>query len=132
MKKLFVVPLALTAALALADHKDGKPTEPQVLKGEVVALAIYMTAEKHGAESATEALGALRSGSPAALLAADGTLTLILVTTPEEGEALKYVAHNVEVTGTVHEHGGMRAIVPKSVVDLGAIEAKPPEGHDHK
>ncbi|MBI2922253.1 MAG: hypothetical protein HYY18_14465 [Planctomycetes bacterium] len=132
MKKLFVVPLALSAALAIADHKDGQPAEPQVLKGEVVALTLYLTEEMHGAEGATEALAALRGGSPAGLLAADGTVTLILVTSQEGGEALKYVAHNVEITGTIHEHGGMRAIVPKSVVDLGAVETKPVGGHEHK
>lgn len=121
-----VLAAAVIAALllpwAVRAVAEDEPKD-STLKGELVDLTAYLSKGKRGPENSDAAEAAIRGGAPAAVVGEDGTVTVILVRGNEGREPLKYVGHNVEITGNVYDKGGVRGVFTKSVKDLGAAEA---------
>jgi hypothetical protein len=110
------------AASAVADHgerHDPKKPAEGTIRGEIVDLRAFLAEGKRGPKQADEAEAAIRGSAAAAVVADDGGVYVILIAGNEGREPLKYVAHNVEITGTVYEQGGTRGIFARSVKDLG-------------
>lgn len=113
---------AVLSPFALRVLAEDEPKE-STLKGELLDLTAYLSKGKRGPENSDASEAAIRGGAPAAIVGEDGAVTVILFTGNEGREALKYVGHNVEITGVVYEKGGVRGVFTKSVKDLGSAEA---------
>jgi hypothetical protein len=100
---------------------DGKPLPGKVVTvvGEIVDMSCYLQVGKHGAKHRDCGQKCLRNGQPIGLLAKDGTLYWLM---EEEHDprrdgltnfrqaAIDQMAYVMEVTGTLSEVSGQRAI----------------------
>ena len=129
----FVLALGLvsaSAALALAKDEAAQKTEktekaekPTTLKGEIVDTGCYLGHEAKGPDHKGCALRCIAGGMPMGLLTADGTLYLLTMSHESAdpyNKAKEMASLQVDVTGMVHERGGMKAIEVTAVT-----EAKP-------
>jgi hypothetical protein len=127
---LFAGLLALGGA-AYAQHDHGKVEKGHdhgsataakgdmvTLRGEVVDLACYMAHEGKGEKHIKCAKACLLGGAPAGILAADGTVTLLV----EDHNAkkpykavLELAGMKAEVTGKTFTRGGLTAVVVSAV-----------------
>jgi hypothetical protein len=106
---------------------DGKPLKGQVvtLVGEVVDYSCYLQVGKHGAKHRDCGQKCLRNGQPIGLLTKEGKLYLLM---EEEHDprrdgltnfrqaAIDNMANIVEVSGTLSEVEGQRALYVKGFV----------------
>jgi hypothetical protein len=100
---------------------DGKPLPGKVVTvvGEIVDMSCYLQVGKHGAKHRDCGQKCLRNGQPIGLLAKDGTLYWLM---EEEHDprrdgltnfrqaAIDQMAYVMEVTGTLSEVAGQKAI----------------------
>jgi hypothetical protein len=100
---------------------DGKPLPGKVVTvvGEIVDMSCYLQVGKHGAKHRDCGQKCLRNGQPIGLLAKDGTLYWLM---EEEHDprrdgltnfrqaAIDQMAYVMEVTGTLSEVSGQKAI----------------------
>jgi hypothetical protein len=100
---------------------DGKPLPGKVVTvvGEIVDMSCYLQVGKHGAKHRDCGQKCLRNGQPIGLLAKDGTLFWLM---EEEHDprrdgltnfrqaAIDQMAYVMEVTGTLSEVSGQKAI----------------------
>jgi len=105
----------------VAASVDGKPLPGKVVTvvGEIVDLSCYLQVGKHGAKHRDCGQKCLRNGQPIGLLAKDGALYLLM---EEEHDprrdgltnfrqaAIDQMAYVMEVTGTLSEVAGQKAI----------------------
>ena len=105
----------------VAASVDGKPVPGKVttLVGEIVDYSCYLQVGKHGAKHRDCGQKCLRNGQPIGLLTKDGKLYLLM---EEEHDprrdgltnfrqaAVDHVAYVMEVTGTMSEVDGQRAL----------------------
>ena len=128
----YFVGVALLAGIAgfglIATAEDKK--EPVTIKGEVVDLACWLEEGKMGPEHAKCAQACVKGGTPAGIATEDGKVYLVVVHCKDGKSPLDFVGSQVEVTGMVHERGGMMGIVASKCKKLEAPKA--PEGSDHK
>jgi len=103
-------------------HDHGKAAADQgkdvTLTGEVVDLACYMAHEGKGEKHMKCAKACLMGGAPAGILAADGTVTLLV----EDHSAkkpykavLELAGQQATVTGKRFARGGLAAVVVSAV-----------------
>lgn len=105
-----------------AERTDNTKEKTQTIQGEIVDPAAYLKDGKHGAELSDQTSEAVNGGQTLAILE-DGSGSLYLLLTEEVGEdpnelVYDYANQQVKVTGTVYERGGLRGIVPTTVVPL--------------
>ena len=100
---------------------DGKPVQGKVttITGEIVDLSCYLQVGKHGAKHRDCGQKCLKNGQPIGLLTKDGALYLLL---EEEHDprgdgltnfrqaAIDHMAYVMEVTGTMSEVHGQKAL----------------------
>jgi hypothetical protein len=105
----------------MAASIDGKPVPGKVVTvtGEIIDYSCYLQVGKHGAKHRDCGQKCLRNGQPIGLLAQDGKIYLLM---PEEHDprrdgqdsfrqaAIEHMAYVMEVTGTMSDVDGQRAI----------------------
>ena len=105
----------------VAASVNGKPLEGKVttLAGEIVDYSCYLQVGKHGGKHRDCGQKCLKNGQPIGLLTKEGKLYLLM---EEEHDprrdgltnfrqaAIDNMAYIVEVTGTLSEHDGTRAL----------------------
>jgi hypothetical protein len=100
---------------------DNKPLPGKVvtLVGEIVDFSCYLQLGKHGAKHRDCGQKCLKAGMPIGLLTKDGTLYLLMEeehdprrdgTTNFRDAAIENMAYVMEVTGTLSEVSGQRAL----------------------
>lgn len=105
----------------MAASIDGKPVPGKVItvSGEIIDYSCYLQVGKHGAKHRDCGQKCLRNGQPIGLLTQDGKTYLLM---PEEHDprrdgqadlrqaAIEHMAYVMEVTGTMTDVDGQRAI----------------------
>lgn len=106
----------------LAASVDGKPNpggKVTTVTGEILDFSCYLQIGKHGEKHRSCAQKCFNAGQPIGLLAADGTLYMLMEEehdlrrdgqTDFRKSAAEHAAHIMEVTGTLWEHGGVKAL----------------------
>lgn len=110
------------SATTLGASVDGKPNpgaKPVTVVGEILDFSCYMQIGKHGEKHRACAQKCFKAGQPVGLLAKDGTMYMLM----EEEHDLRrdgmtdfrtaagdHAAHIMEVTGTLWEHKGVKAL----------------------
>ncbi len=109
------------SATTVAAAVDAKPLPGKVvtLKGEIVDYSCYLQLGKHGGKHRDCGQKCLKAGMPIGLLMQDGTLYLLMEEehnlrrdsgTNFRDAAIENMAYIVEVTGTLSEVDGQRAV----------------------
>jgi hypothetical protein len=125
--KLGVAPETPWTASTVAAGVDGKPLEGKAFTavGEVVDYSCYLQVGKHGGKHRDCGQKCVRNGQPAGLLLKDGTLYLLIDeehNPRRDGQTnlrdalVENMAYIVEVTGTLSEVNGQRAIFVQGFV----------------
>jgi hypothetical protein len=117
-----------SAALSFAKDEEAQKTEKAektekaiTLKGEIVDTGCYLGHEAKGADHKSCALQCIAGGMPMGLLTADGTVYLMTMSHASAdpyNKAKEMASLMVEVTGPVHERGGMKAIEVTAVAEV--------------
>jgi hypothetical protein len=130
-KRIFVT-FALAAGVlfaAVASHADekadakAKKAEVMTLKGEIVDTGCYLGHGAKGPDHKSCALRCIAGGMPMGLLV-DGETVYLLTMSHEDADpynqAKKMAASMVEITGPVHEMGGMKSIEVTAIKEMPA------------
>jgi hypothetical protein len=109
-------------ATTLGASVDGKPNpgaKPMTVVGEILDFSCYLQIGKHGEKHRACAQKCFKAGQPIGLLAKDGTMYMLMeeehdlrrdgLTNFREA-AIDHAAHIMEVTGTMWEHKGVKAL----------------------
>ncbi len=126
MKRFTIAILALAAAVALtavvahaapvhagAAGMSATSAKPVTLKGEIVDMGCYLGHEAKGEKHKSCATKCISGGMPMGLLTADNRLFLLTLdhdNADPYNQAKTFAGDMVEVTGTMMERGGMRAL----------------------
>jgi hypothetical protein len=122
MGKLGQTPGEAWTQTTLAASVDGKPNpgaKVTTVTGEILDFSCYLQIGKHGEKHRACAQKCFQSGQPIGLLTADGTLYMLMEEEHDlrrDGQtdfrkaAIEHAAHIMEVTGTMWEHGGVKAL----------------------
>jgi type 1 fimbria pilin len=119
MKRVFILAaltaLVLVASNAIADEKKEMKAEkkPVTLKGEIVDTGCYIAHGAMGEKHKDCATKCIANGMPMGLMTADGKLYLLTLdhdNADPYNQAKTMAGAMVEVTGTVSERNGMKAI----------------------
>ena len=111
----------------LAAGVDGKPLAGKIVTvvGEIIDFSCYTQLGKHGAKHRDCGQKCLRNGQPIGLLAKDGTLYLLMDEEHDERRdglttfrlaAIENMAYIMEVTGTLSEVQGLKALYVRGYV----------------
>ena len=108
---------------SVAAGVDAKPLTGKVvtMTGELVDFSCYLQLGKHGEKHRACGQKCAKSGQPIGLLTADGSLYMVmeeehdprrdgLTMSDFRTAASDHMAHIMEVTGTMTQHGGYKAI----------------------
>ncbi len=110
------------SATTLGAAVDGKPNpgaKSITVAGEILDFSCYLQIGKHGDKHRACAQKCFKAGQPIGLLAADGTMYMLMEEehdlrrdglTDFRSAAVDHAAHIMEVTGTMWEHKGVKAI----------------------
>jgi hypothetical protein len=109
------------SATTIGASVDGKPNESKIvtMKGEIVDFSCYLQIGKHGEKHRSCAQKCFTAGQPIGLLAENGGLYMLMEEehdprrdglTDFRKTAIDHAAHIMEVTGTLAQHGGFRAL----------------------
>jgi hypothetical protein len=119
--KLGEKPAQAWSATTVGAAVDGKanPAKVATLVGEIVDFSCYLQIGKHGEKHRSCGQKCFQSGQPIGLLTADGNLYMLM---EEEHDprrdgltnfrqaAIEHTAHIMEVSGTLSEHAGYKAL----------------------
>jgi hypothetical protein len=119
--KLGEKPAQPWSATTIGAAVDGKanPAKVSTLVGEIVDFSCYLQIGKHGEKHRACGQKCFQSGQPIGLLTSDGNLYMLM---EEEHDprrdgltnfrqaAVEHTAHIMEVTGTLSEHAGYKAL----------------------
>lgn len=107
-----------TVAAAVAGSKPNMAKAGTVV-GEILDFSCYLQIGKHGEKHRSCAQKCFTAGQPVGLLAEDGTMYMLMEEehdprrdglTDFRKAAIEHASHIMEVTGTVSEHGGYKAL----------------------
>ena len=109
------------SATTLGASVDGKPNEAKAVTmvGEIVDFSCYLQIGKHGEKHRSCGQKCFTAGQPIGLLAENGALYMLMEEehdprrdglTDFRKAAIEHTAHIMEVSGTLSQHGGFRAI----------------------
>lgn len=122
MGKLGTKPAEPWSQTTLAASVDGKPNagaKVVTLTGEILDFSCYLQIGKHGEKHRACAQKCFNAGQPIGLLTEDGSLYMLMEEEHDlrrDGQtdfrkaAVEHAAHIMEVTGTMWEHGGVKAL----------------------
>ncbi|MEO8026191.1 MAG: hypothetical protein ABI823_06940 [Bryobacteraceae bacterium] len=122
MGKLGEKPMQPWSATTIGAAVDGKPNpgaKTATVTGEIVDFSCYLQIGKHGEKHRSCAQKCFKSGQPIGLLAADGTLYMLMEEehdprrdgmTNFRDAATDHASHIMEVTGTEWSLGGYHAL----------------------
>jgi hypothetical protein len=106
--------------MGAAVQGKANPAKPGVtVVGEILDFSCYLQVGKHGEKHRSCAQKCFTAGQPIGLLAEDGTMYMLMEEehdprrdglTDFRKAAIEHVAHIMEVTGTLSEHGGYKAL----------------------
>jgi len=107
--------LVLVAAVALADVKKEMKADkkPVTIKGEIVDTGCYIANGAMGEKHKDCASKCIANGMPMALMASDGRLILLTLdhdNADPYNQCKTLAGAQVEVTGTMSERNGMKAL----------------------
>ena len=120
--KLGSKPAAVWTGTTVGAAVDGKPNsgaKEATLVGEIVDFSCYLQIGKHGEKHRSCAQKCFTAGQPIGLLTKDGSLYMLM---EEEHDprrdgltnfrqaAVDHASHIMEVTGTLSEHAGYKAL----------------------
>jgi hypothetical protein len=117
-------PWSVTTVAASVDGKP-LPGKPVTLTGEVVDYSCYLQVGKHGGKHRDCGQKCLRNGQPIGLLTKEGKLYLLMEEehdprrdglTNFRAAAIDHMAHIMQVTGTLSEVDGQRAVYVQGYV----------------
>lgn len=99
------------------EHGSLSTQGPENFEGEILDMSCYMAHESKGVKFQAHSLTHIKRGGPIGLLAADGTVYLLV----EDDESPKgyaqiknWAAEKVSIKGELYKRGGVQAIVVKS------------------
>jgi hypothetical protein len=107
-----------TVAAAVAGSKPN-PAKTDTVVGEILDFSCYLQVGKHGEKHRSCAQKCFTAGQPIGLLTSDGSMYMLMEEehdprrdglTDFRKAAIDHASHIMEVTGTVSEHGGYRAL----------------------
>jgi hypothetical protein len=121
MGKLGAKPDAPWTATTQAASINAKPNagKPGTVVGEILDFSCYLQVGKHGEKHRSCAQKCFTAGQPVGLLAEDGTMYMLMEEehdprrdglTDFRKAAIEHASHIMEVSGTVSEHGGYKAL----------------------
>jgi hypothetical protein len=121
MGKLGAAADAPWSATTLGAAVNGKPNmaKTATVVGEILDFSCYLQIGKHGEKHRSCAQKCFTAGQPIGLLAEDGTMYMLMEEehdprrdglTDFRKTAIEHAAHIMEVTGTLSEHGGYKAL----------------------
>lgn len=93
--------------------------KPVTMVGEILDFSCYMQIGKHGEKHRSCAQKCFKAGQPVGLLAEDGTMYMLMEEehdprrdglTDFRSAAVEHASHVMEVSGTLSEHAGFKAI----------------------
>jgi hypothetical protein len=119
--KLGKKPTTPWSATTLAAGVDGKPLPGKIvtLVGEIIDYSCYLQLGKHGTKHRDCGQKCLRAGMPIGLLTKDGKLYLLMEEEHDQRRdgltnfrkaAIEHMAYVMEVSGTLSEVAGQRAL----------------------
>lgn len=108
-------------ATTMGASVDGKPNMAKIvtMTGEIVDFSCYLQIGKHGEKHRSCGQKCFKNGQPIGLLTKDGNLYMLMEEehdlrrdgmTDFRSAAVEHTAHIMEVTGTMSEQAGMKAI----------------------
>lgn len=112
-------PWTSTTVGAAIQGRQPNPAKVTTITGEILDFSCYLQVGKHGEKHRSCGQKCLQAGQPIGLLAADGTMYMLM---EEEHDprrdgltdfrkvAVEHLAHIMEVTGTLSEYGGYKAL----------------------
>lgn len=122
MGKLGQKPAEPWTQTTLAASVDGKPNpgaKVTTVTGEILDFSCYLQIGKHGEKHRACAQKCFSAGQPIGLLTEDGTLYMLMEEEHDlrrDGQtdfrkaAIEHASHIMEVSGTLSEHGGYKAL----------------------
>lgn len=121
MGKLGTAPDGPWTATTMGAAVNGKANtaKPATVVGEILDFSCYLQIGKHGEKHRSCAQKCFTAGQPIGLLAEDGTMYMLMEEehdprrdglTDFRKTAIEHAAHIMEVTGTLSEHGGYKAL----------------------
>lgn len=129
MGKIGDKPSSPWSSTTVAAAVDGKalPGKVVTVVGEIVDFSCYLQVGKHGEKHRSCGQKCIQNGEPIGLLAKDGTLYMLMaeehdprrdgLTKSFRAAAADHMAHVMEVTGTLSEVGGYKAIYVQGYVN---------------
>ncbi|HYP06272.1 MAG TPA: hypothetical protein VER03_08540 [Bryobacteraceae bacterium] len=120
--KLGQKPAAPWTSTTVGASVDGKPNagaKEATLTGEIVDFSCYLQIGKHGEKHRACAQKCFTAGQPIGLMTKDGNLYMLMEEehdprrdglTNFRAAAIEHASHIMEVTGTLSEHGGYKAL----------------------
>jgi hypothetical protein len=129
MGKLGEKPAEPWTATTMGASVDGKPNPAKIatVVGEIIDLSCYLQIGKRGEKHRACGQKCINSGQPVGLLAADGSIYLLMEEEHDprrDGQTMAnfrkamadHMAHIMEVTGTVSSHAGYTALYVQGFV----------------
>jgi hypothetical protein len=121
MGKLGAKPSNPWTATTMGAAIDGKANAANVttIKGEILDFSCYLQIGKHGEKHRSCAQKCFTAGQPIGLLAEDGTMYMLMEEehdprrdglTDFRKHAIDHASHIMEVSGTLSQHGGYKAL----------------------
>jgi len=109
------------SATTMGASVNGKPNaaKPATVVGEILDFSCYLQIGKHGEKHRSCAQKCFTAGQPVGLLAEDGTMYMLMEEehdprrdglTDFRKAAIEHASHIMEVSGTLSEHGGYKAL----------------------
>lgn len=112
-------PWSATTVGAAVDGKANPAKASTTVVGEIVDFSCYLQIGKHGEKHRACGQKCFTAGQPIGLLAADGSLYMLMEEehdprrdglTDFRKAAIDHTAHIMEVTGTLSQHAGYKAL----------------------
>lgn len=105
--------------MGAAVNGKANPAKPGTVVGEILDFSCYLQIGKHGEKHRSCAQKCFTAGQPIGLLAQDGTMYMLMEEehdprrdglTDFRKAAIEHASHIMEVSGTMSEHGGYKAL----------------------
>lgn len=112
-------PWSSTTVGAAIQGRKPNAAKPATVTGEILDFSCYLQIGKHGDKHRSCAQKCFTNGQPVGLLAEDGTMYMLMEEehdprrdglTDFRKAAIEHASHIMEVSGTLSEHGGYKAL----------------------
>ncbi|MDX1980773.1 MAG: hypothetical protein SFV51_10925 [Bryobacteraceae bacterium] len=112
-------PWSSTTVAAAIQGRKTNPAKVATVTGEILDFSCYLQIGKHGEKHRSCAQKCFTAGQPVGLLAEDGSMYMLMEEehdprrdglTDFRKAAIEHASHIMEVSGTLSEHGGYKAL----------------------